>query len=255
MTIDHHGRAIDGLDYLFRHDKAGMADGLDLPFLEQGDPVAVKRGEVDVMRDGNHRQALFAVQGLQQVEEIGLMTDVQVSGRFVQKQDVRFLGQGAGDQHPVELAAAQAVHPAVREVQDVRLFHGSFHCRQVRRPFEAPSAQVRRPAHEHDFTNREGKNRRRGLGDHGDDFREVVALHFPDRRAIEADRSPIRLEKAVDQFQERGLAGSVGADQSQKIALFHAEPDIRKDREPVVGKGDLIDLQDVHLQKALRCSR
>src|SRR6516165_8469262 len=42
---------------------------------------------------------------------------------------------------------------------------------------------------------------------------------------VEDDLPGVRVQQAAEQINERGLAGTIGADQRQKFALFHVEID------------------------------
>ena len=48
------------------------------------------------------------------------MQDVQVGGWFVEEQDARLLGEGAGDDDPLAFASGEGVEGAVRELLGLR---------------------------------------------------------------------------------------------------------------------------------------
>ena len=85
----------------------------------------------------------------QQAVETFLDVGVQAGGRLVQQQQLRFAGQGAGDQHPLLLAAAEGGEVAVRMVGQPHFGQGGAGRLPVA---AAPGPQHRRPAqtaHQH----------------------------------------------------------------------------------------------------------
>ncbi|MFH2074122.1 MAG: hypothetical protein ABIJ57_02070 [Pseudomonadota bacterium] len=106
MPIHHHRGFINRLNMFFRNHLNGPSGHLYSSLFQEDDPVAVQRGEVDIMRDGNHRQALCHVQRFDEIEKFHLMPDVQGGGRLVKQHQLGLLRQRARDQNPLPLAAA-----------------------------------------------------------------------------------------------------------------------------------------------------
>ena len=74
------------------------------------------------MQDANYGN--LRRQASDELENLNLVADIQVVCRFVQKQNLRLLGQGFGYQHPLSLAAGEFGYQPVFELQGV----GKPHC-------------------------------------------------------------------------------------------------------------------------------
>ncbi len=92
--------AVDLLDEGGGEHVGGVAHGHGAAVAQDEEPVAVHRGEVEVV-PRNHRGDR---QAGDQVGHIQLVLDVEVVGRLVQRQFARFLGEGAGDLGPLASA-------------------------------------------------------------------------------------------------------------------------------------------------------
>ena len=103
------------------------------------------------------------------------MGEVQMSGRLVQQQDPRFLGQRPRDQDELSLAPRKVENRSVRELFDAHPCHHIPRQRDVRAGLETEHTQVRRAAHQDHFDHPERKRNRRVLGNHRELFREISA--------------------------------------------------------------------------------
>ena len=69
----------------------------------------------EVVGDEQVGEAALAAQVDQQIEDLRLDRHVQRRGRLVQQHDLGLQDQGAGDRHPLPLAARELVRVAVAE--------------------------------------------------------------------------------------------------------------------------------------------
>ncbi|MFH1080550.1 MAG: hypothetical protein V1766_09890 [Pseudomonadota bacterium] len=189
MPIHHYRGLINCLNMFFRNHIEGPSGHLYAPLIQENDPVAVQRGQVDVMRDGNHRQALCQVQCFDEIEKFHLMPNVQRGGRFVKQHQFGLLGQRARDQNPLPLAAAQPVHAPACERQRIGHRHRPVDDRQVLFSLETPFSEIRRPPHKDNLLHLERKNRRGFLGHDGNDSGQGLAFHLVDGYAMNADHA------------------------------------------------------------------
>ncbi len=84
-----------------------------------------------------------------------------------------------------------------------------------------------------------------------------AAVHAPfggdvrDRLPVEADHAPRRGAEAGDDPQDRRLAGAVGAEQREHLALAHLEADVEQHLHLAVGEVDRAHLDRRHLRRRL----
>src|SRR5262249_5188930 len=77
-------------------------------------------------------------------------------------------------------------------------------------------------------------------------FRGLVRDHPAPPHAAERHAAPARVIDAVDDVQERALAGAVGADDRADLALPDLERHVREGRDAAEGERDVLDAeQDV----------
>lgn len=86
--------------------------GDDPAAVDDMDQVAVQGGQIQVVQGGEHGQAAVADQG----EDFQLVGDVEVVGGLVEHEDPGLLGEGAGDQDALPLAAGEAEEAAFGQV-------------------------------------------------------------------------------------------------------------------------------------------
>ena len=72
---------------------------------------------------------------------------------------------------------------------------------------------------------------------------DLVRLQSVERRPAIADGAVGRIQKAGDDVEGRGLAGAVGPDQADDLALADRKIHVRERNEPPEMHGDLLDLQ------------
>ena len=92
----------------------------DAPLFEKHQQIGVVHGKVEVMEHRHHRAAMFAGQGLEQLEDIDLIAQIEPGGRLIEQNGGRLLGQRHGDPAALTLAAGEAVHRQMSELAGAR---------------------------------------------------------------------------------------------------------------------------------------
>ena len=88
---------------------------VDFPVAQHHQTGKEQRSEVEIVQRGDDGQAALAVEPAQKLEDLDLMFEIEKGGRLVEQKDLRLLGQGARDYHPLFFAAAQLVEITVGE--------------------------------------------------------------------------------------------------------------------------------------------
>ena len=105
-------------DRLSGEDLLGSPEGDHPTGLHHAGPGRKGRGQVDVVQRGDDGDAEAA----EQPEDLELMTDVEMVRRLVENEQPGFLRQGAGNQHPLLLAARKAGKLALSQTGQVQMF-------------------------------------------------------------------------------------------------------------------------------------
>ena len=108
-------------DDLLGQDRRRRAGGRDPAAVEQHQLVGELAGQGQVVHGADHGQVQVVAEGVDQLEHLLLVADVQAGGRLVQQQHRRLLGQGPGQHGPLALAAAERVEPAGGEAGQVEV--------------------------------------------------------------------------------------------------------------------------------------
>ena len=74
----------------------GVSLGQSAAALQQEDIRGHPEGKVDIVDGQNHDEVLLPEKLLEKAEDVQLSMDIQIAGRFVQEQELGFLGQGLG---------------------------------------------------------------------------------------------------------------------------------------------------------------
>ena len=85
------------------------------PLVQEQDAVGVEGGEVQVVQDGDHGQVALPAQSLDEVEHGLCLRRIEMAGRLVQQEDVRFLGQRERQSHPLLLTAGEGLQRRSRK--------------------------------------------------------------------------------------------------------------------------------------------
>ncbi len=110
------------------------------------DPVGHARNDAEVVGDQQQRQAEFALQRLQQAEDLRLHGDIERGGGFVGDQQFRLAHQRHRDHHPL----AQAAGKLVRILPEAHARRGDTHtAEQFGGAFERGGARTAAVAFQH----------------------------------------------------------------------------------------------------------
>ena len=101
---------------------------------------------------------------------------------------------------------------------------------RVARRWRAEKTEVRRATHAHDFDDRERKRRRVLLEDEADAPRDGVDRHARQVDTIQQHAPALRVERATQTAQERGLAAAVRSEQTQQLTGRDLQTQIAEDR-------------------------
>ena len=173
-----------------------------------------------------------------------LVGEVEEGGRLVEQEHPRLLGQRAGEEDPPPLAAGEGVDPPVGEVGEVAGGQRPLHRAQVVAAGDGQQPLVRRPAHHDRLAHREGPVEPRLLGDEGADPGHLAARRGGRVEAAQPDRAGLRREQPGHQADERRLAGAVGAEQADELALAGREGDAVHRGARAVAEADLAQVDD-----------
>ena len=192
--------------------------------------------------DGGARASSSVPQG---VGERLLVGQVDAGGRLVEDEQVRLAGQRAGDEHPLLLAAGQrgdAVAGPVGEPDDLE---GVVDRRAGRRGRAGRSSRRRRqPARGHHLADAWPARRRSAVARCGTKPIRCQSRKSAQRRAEEPDGARGQRAQADQRAHQGGLAGAVGAQQRDDLALAHGQVDAAQDRPAADGDGDVAGLDD-----------
>jgi len=169
--------------------------------------VGAGHHQVQIVGDHQHGAVEFGGELADEGVELDLPRDVYSLDRFVQHQQLGLDQQGAGQQHPLHLAAGELLHPVVQQILGADPAEGLLDGEA------AVLAELQEAAH---------RQRQRGV--------QVEALrHITDPQIAAAnDFARVRIEQAQHQLAQGALSRSVGADQGGDFAF-------------VQGKGDLVE--------------
>ena len=184
--------------------------------------------------DGHAAGAQAAHQG----PHLAPQLDVDAGGRLVKEQDLGLVRQRLGDHHPALHAAGEGHHLVVALVPQRQIAQHPLDVGRVgRAPEQAAAELTRRP----DALERVGGQLLRDQAD----LEPRLAVVAQDVVAVDPHRAPRRGDDAADDADERGLAGAVGAEQREDLALADLEVDRLQRHQPRrIGLGQLLDGDD-----------
>ena len=197
------------------------------------------------MRHEDGRHALFVVQAAQPPAQ--LRADVRVKGaeRLIEQQHARVDGEGAGERHPLPLAAGElrrALLGPVREPDDAeQLVDLRLHL--VLRPLADPQTErdVLADAHV----------RERGVVLEHEADAPLLRTRGRDVDAVNRDRAGVRRLQPGDDPQQRRLARAAWSEQRSERALRDLQGHIFKRRELPEVLRDVVDV-DPHQASSFR---
>ena len=224
------------------------------PLVEQRQPIAVEPGEREVVHGRHHRQPVVAAQPGDELQRLLLVADVEGARRLVEQQDRCLLGEGAGDDEPLPLAAAQRTEAAVGERGELQALEHVRRHRLVVTALRAEVADVRRPAEQHVLEPGHVVGDDRRLRDVGDELGPPTARAQRQRRAVDDDVTGA-LGDADDRPQQRGLAGAVGPDEAEPLAGVHDVAERCQRPSLAVVDGEVAQLERAHERPLVRSTR
>ncbi len=215
LAADHQlGHAARGLPLR-------VAFGDHPPLAQDGRALAQRLDLLELVADVQDRAAFGGELAQGREQPLHLLRG-QHRGRLVHDQELRVLQQAAHDFDALALADGERVHVTARvERQAVGLGH-----------FDDPRserAQIARIIHaERDVLEHGHRLEQREMLEHHADAEAARLLRAGDRdlAAVPSDRARIGLEHAVDDLDQRALAGAVLAEQGMDLARHHREADV-----------------------------
>ena len=202
-------------------------------------------GQFKVVHGREHRPAL-AFPGAEDVRQLLGREEVEAGEWFVEEKDVRALGEGAGEENPLLLAAREHPDLAVGEGGEAEFLQGSVHQFAVGGPQALEKFQGRITALFDHTAHGRGEIPVDGvpLGQVGEARQKVLGMGV-----TEEDFACGLTVPAEDGLEEGALAGAVGAEDRRRAAAGEIHGDIFQRRLPVTGPavrdGDLAKREDV----------
>ena len=184
------------------------------------------------MQDHHDRDTGAGVQGLEQLEDLELVAEVQKGRRLVEQQNRGLLGEGHGDPRPLALTAGQGVHLPVGELDEPGLRESPFHRFGVVGRLRAEEPLVRVAAVPDEPLDGETFRGRRPLRQHGEPTGHLLRRILRNQLSVEINDAVHRLQQSR-QGPERGrLPAPVRTDD-------------RGDRPHVDGQVQIVDDDEV----------
>ena len=191
------------------------AVGDDPSLVEDRDPVGELFGLVQVLRREQHGRALPG-ELLDAVPHLDARLRVEPGGRFVQEDHRRLADQAHRDVEAAAHASGVRRHPSVRRL-------GELEAGQQVVGDLPDVVQVPQPGHQHEvLAPGEDLVHGRELPGEADGLPHVGRLRG-DVEAIDGRRPRVGLEQRGQDLHDRGLAGTVGAEQGEDAAPRHVE--------------------------------
>lgn len=158
----------------------------------------------------------------------------------VEQQQVRVLGQGHGDPHPLPLTAGELVHRPVGEVGGVGVFQRLGDGPLVGLRPLLPPLLVRLAASGDEVGDSDAVRWGRGLRQDADGPRDLSAGDAGEFGAVQQYGAPARFEEASQRPQDGGLAAGVGADDDRDLAVGYLEVQALDDGAVLVRQGQVV---------------
>ncbi len=117
--------------------------------------MAVLRRNVQVVKADDNGQAFVCAETPHKVQDFLLMIDVEIGGWLVKEQDIRFLGQGAGNGEFLQLSAGKPSDPSLCKVGGPGCIHDLPYHGEVLFSFGLQESKVRRATHQDQFKGRD----------------------------------------------------------------------------------------------------
>ena len=214
------------------------------PATAQGDHAPrVSARQIDIVGDGDDRHTRLSVEPGEDSVKVQLVLHVQIDRGLVEQKYSRSLGQGAGQNHPLTLSAAEFVERLSDKVARIREPHGVGGNSTLFGRVEEDATAVGRPAHENYLFHRERKDHMGLLRDKSDLPCEFNGLPEADRPSQELGSAREIAQKAGGHLQERRFAGSVRTDDCCEVSRQDIQRHSLQDGLVFrVGKGKVLKL-------------
>jgi len=167
---------------------------------KQQDPVAEGGGEIDVVGREDRRRAA-ARRVADAVEQLLLVRQVEVVGRFVEQQKARCLDEQRSKCQAPGFAARQGAHRAGGERRQPGTAQRQAGQREIARPFHLPRFEVRMAADQHRLQYRGVEGRGQPLRQHAEPAGDGFARQGRERLAIQQDGAALRSGQAGQGFK------------------------------------------------------
>ena len=212
--------------------RARVAVEHDAAAIHHHDPRNFVSELVDAMFDHHDRRAILHVEAGQHGEHFGHAGGIEIGGRLVENQQARLRGQDGGDADALLLTARKLEYGAVAEAGEADKAQGVSLTRQNfgRRPAEILETEANFVAHTAVDDLRVGV-----LKDHADLGGEFNHFRLGDRLAahpgVPRQCSINQMwSRAVQQIEQRALAGSARPKDQHELAAMHCQREIAQDR-------------------------
>ena len=219
----------------FEH-SGGAPHLLDPALVHHRDPVAHRQRLLAVVGDEDEADPELALEALELHLHLAAEVGIERRQRLVEQQHLGLQHQGAGEGHPLPLAAAELVRPAFLQA-------GQPHHRQrlADLPRLLSSRQTLIGQAEADVL-LDGQVGEEGvlLEDHVD--RPLVGGHPRHVLPLDADRPGARRLEAGDHPQQRGLAAAARPQQREQLAAADGQGDAVDRDHLAEALGDVLDL-------------
>ena len=149
------------------------------------------------------------------IHHLKLVSDIEITCRLIQEENVRFLRKCPCDQDLLLLTSADLVKVPHRKLHDPKQFQHLQHLIYVL--FAALPAKMRASAHENSIKDGGRKNTRGGLGHITHLFCNLHSRHLADVIPIQEYYSTSWGQDPVDTPDQRGFAGAVRTDDAEYL--------------------------------------
>jgi hypothetical protein len=219
MCIDEDMCPEDIPDAILGQNLRGSSRGNDLTAHKHCDPVAIRSREIQIMRNRDNRQAGIPVKFPDKLEDIHLMGDVEMSIRFIEKENTRLLCQCTRNEDPLSLTTGERCDWLTGQMRNVGKGKHVQCNSAVLWILKGATAAVRRATHQNHFQNGKGELRYWILRDKGNPLCKVNAGVGDDVAVVKKDATAVRNVDAIKKAQQRCLSRTVGPDKRQELTV------------------------------------
>ncbi len=226
------------MDGVRGEDFVGGAEG-ELRTVEEKALVEERGCGIEVVMGGNDETAFFRELGEKSGERFGGVA-IEAGEGFVEEEDVSFLGEGAGEEDTLLLAAGEFTDLAVVEVADSEGCEGVVNGLVVLRGVTFPESKMRETSHFDESADGDGKGPIDFLS-----LGEVGKFAGPLSHCGSAplNGAGSAWDQACDRFEEGGFSGAVRSDEGDAVAAGGGEGDVAQGLDVSVGHGKILDNQ------------